>query len=108
MWQKSGSEDSMTYGNAERYVQKLNRRNFAGYNDWRLPTIEELASLMENKKMTGGLYIELMFDNKQKWCWSADQYSSPGSRWVVGFSYGSVTYHLLNYRDYVRVVSSGQ
>ena len=108
MWQKSGSDDYMPYENAERYVQQLNQRRFAGYNDWRLPTIEELSSLMENKKMNRGLYIERVFDNKQRWCWSGDQKRSSGSRWVVDFSNGDADWLLVSSDYYVRGVRFGQ
>ena len=42
MWQKT-PDFSFYYGEAERHCQVL---NFAGYSDWRLPTISELRSLI--------------------------------------------------------------
>jgi hypothetical protein len=43
MWQQ-GSEEKMTYSQA---VTGASSFNLAGYNDWRLPTIKELYSLMD-------------------------------------------------------------
>ena len=88
MWQQSGSDEGMTYKDAQAYVRKLNSRQFAGHSDWRLPTIEELASLMESRSINGR-YIDPVFDKKQRWCWSADKETS-GSAWGAYFDFGGV------------------
>ncbi|MGH7455338.1 MAG: DUF1566 domain-containing protein, partial [bacterium] len=49
MWQQSGSPQFMTHENAEDYVAQLNKDRFAGFGDWRLPTLKEAMSLMEPK-----------------------------------------------------------
>ena len=86
MWQQSGPK--MEYKKAQDYVGDLNRNQFTGYNDWRLPTMEELMSLMEGKK-TDGRYIDPVFDRKLLRCWSADKQES-GEVWVVDFDHGYV------------------
>ncbi|MDM8522850.1 DUF1566 domain-containing protein [Desulfococcaceae bacterium HSG8] len=106
MWQQSGSDDSMTYKNAQAYVRKLNSRQFAGYSDWRLPTVEKLASLLKSKEVNG-LYIDPVFDREQFWCWSSDKRSS-GSAWGVNFYSGNVSWDYLEYNFYVRGVRSRQ
>jgi hypothetical protein len=41
MWQQSGSKKVKSYKEAKEYIKKLNKKQFAGYNNWRLPTLEE-------------------------------------------------------------------
>ncbi|MCP4284259.1 MAG: DUF1566 domain-containing protein [Gammaproteobacteria bacterium] len=111
MWQKSGSKAGLTYEEARQYVEELNHENFAGYDDWRLPTIPELMSLLESKEQSNELYIDPIFDVTQIWVWSADERpvkgeGSSGSAWLVYFNLGGVGWLILNGVNYVRVVRS--
>ncbi|MDM8520772.1 DUF1566 domain-containing protein [Anaerolineales bacterium HSG6] len=55
MWQKSAdtdgdgdidANDKLTWTNLQAYPNTLNAQNYGGHNDWRLPTIKELYSLI--------------------------------------------------------------
>jgi len=94
MWQQSGTIDPMTWRNAHEYIYKLNSERYAGYSGWRLPTIEELASLLEPAKQNANLYIAPVFGTTQLWCWSADKaVSSNNAAWYVSFSSGGIQQH---------------
>lgn len=103
MWQQSGSDESVTYKNANVYITKLNSDQFAGYTDWRLPTLEEAMSLMESSMKNVDLYIDPMFDKNQMWIWMSDLYSA-SCAWVVGFDLGSCNVTSFLPRYYVRAV----
>lgn len=118
MWQQSGSDDDLEYNKALSYIKKLNRERFAGYSDWRLPTIEELMSLLEESQKGNDLFMDEMFDKVQWWCWSADKRSS-GSAWGVYFGSdrvywrdlyvsGKIYWYYLTSDLYVRAVRSCQ
>jgi len=103
MWQQSGSSNRMTCADAEKYVRDLNEKKFVGYNDWRMPTLEEAMSLMEPATKHGDLYIDPVFDKTQRWIWTADRRSA-GMAWVAGFDTGYCIHHLVTNDGFVRVV----
>ena len=68
------------------------------------PTLEELISLLEKDKRNKGLYIDSMFSDKQRWCWTADSRSSGGA-FLVNFFDGEVSF-IRNIILFVRAVRS--
>jgi Protein of unknown function (DUF1566) len=51
MWQQGSAPYKLTFAEAQAYVDTLNTQIFAGYTDWRLPTIKELYSLIDFRGM---------------------------------------------------------
>ncbi|RIK81705.1 hypothetical protein DCC62_01850 [candidate division KSB1 bacterium] len=123
-WQRSGSENAMNHADAESYILDLNSRNFAGHNDWRLPTLEEAMALMEPmvrmrmipkviryffaffSHLPGVLYIDSVFNSGQLWIWTS---STPpaGLAWAVDFYNGYCSNDDADY-SFARAVCSGQ
>jgi hypothetical protein len=101
-WQQSGSPNYMMYNSTKEYIKDLNDNHFAGYDDWRLPTLEEVMSLLEPKKY-GSLYISKVFDQSQSYIWTADKISS-SDPWVVYFFSGHCYDDLVDSSNYVRAV----
>ncbi len=106
MWHQPGSDENMEWENAKKWVRELNSRGYSGYSDWRLPTVEEAASLLESSKSIG-LYIDPIFSNKQERIWTGDEYGSEGA-WGVYFGIGLVFWVKFASEFYVRPVRSGK
>ena len=66
MWQRSPSATVLDRGgDAKSSIETLNKRRDAGFSDWRVPTIEELASLIEARGSQAGpesRFIDPLFD----------------------------------------------
>ncbi len=108
-WQQAVSEYGMTYSNAKVYVEDLNHGQFAGFSDWRLPTLDEAMSLMEPSQTHHGQHINPVFDinTSNDSIWTADQ-EAPGIAWYVSFFYGKCDYYPVAGNLHVRAVRSGQ
>lgn len=97
MWFQSGSSEPVTWQEATQWVSGLRERGYAGYNDWRLPTLEEAVSLLELSRKNGDLYIEPVFSKEQRWMWTGDSHSSESAAWGVYFNYSLVVWYDDNY-----------
>ena len=104
IWQRSGSANYMNYENAKKYIDKLNHDRFAESDKWRLPTLEEAMSVMEPEQKKG-LYINLIFDSKQRFIWTANKVPDDLSTWIVSIDGG---YCQCGYGGCVRAVRSRQ
>ncbi len=91
IWHQSGSDEEMDWPKAKQWVKKLNGKGYAGYSDWRLPTVEEAISLLEPNINPSSLYIDPVFDAKQIGIWTGDENDSADyidGAWSVRFSGG--------------------
>lgn len=88
MWQRGGC-DITTNRNVQKYVQALNDRKFAGFSDWRLPTMEEALSLVRPQRNEKGLHLHPCFSREQPFIFLADQ-RTPGGYWFLDFKQATV------------------
>ena len=90
IWQKGGSLKFLRLDEASEWIKNLNERGFAGFDEWRLPTLEEAMSLIKAEEKRGGLHVDSAFDERQEWIWTADNFSetSIALAWVVDFTSG--------------------
>lgn len=82
-WLRSG-HDITSVLKIRNWVAEVNRQQIGGYDDWRLPTIEEALSLLTPEKDVGGLHLHRCFDAAQPFIFLADQ-RKPGGCWFVDF-----------------------
>ena len=108
-WQKTyekGSFGGMYYwAEIQTVVDNLNKQNYGGYNDWRVPTIKELYSLWNAS--AGWPYIDINYfdikysdeeDLSHAIFWSSDKYTgvlgnisgdTPGAELAFGVNFGT-------------------
>jgi len=108
MWHQSGSEKPLTFKKAKLWVNRLNSRRYAGYSDWKLPTLEEGASLIERSRMNNNLYIDPLFSAKQGAIWTNDAISDYSSQmWLIYFGSAILEWQNVgDVRSHVRPVRS--
>ncbi|MFI3304252.1 MAG: DUF1566 domain-containing protein [Rikenellaceae bacterium] len=47
MWQQGDSKKGLNWEEALEYAAKMNKKRYRGYNDWRVPNVKELQSLVD-------------------------------------------------------------
>ena len=75
------------------------------FNDWRLPTIQELKTLVNYNKINPACDLE---DTKSKCYWSSTPHVSNSHAWQVDFGYGGDVTNRKEVRLLVRCVRDGE
>ncbi len=113
MWHQSGAHNNLSWKRAKKWVGELNEQAYAGFTDWRLPTLEEAVSLIESSENNGNQYINSVFDKSQWSIWTCDISITDGcltldSAWSVNFNHCLISRNnIMTDRKKVRPVRVG-
>jgi hypothetical protein len=107
MWQDNSDASNTSY-RWEEAIEFCQNLSFSGYNDWRLPNINELLSIVDDTKYSPAI-IEVFTNTRSSYYWSATTSAHDKSNaWDVYFYYGSSGYSNKSNSRYVRCVRGGQ
>lgn len=86
MWQRGGLDLSSS-SRMRKGIEQLNAEGFAGYHDWRLPTLEEAMSLLEAAVNAKGLHLHPCFSRAHSFVFTATR-RKPTGYWFVDYLRG--------------------
>jgi hypothetical protein len=85
-WQ-SGGLDICSYRRMSKEIEEIRHNGFAGFTDWRMPTMEEAMSLLEPLVNFKGVHLHPCFSSAQPFIFVAAQ-RKPGGYWFVDYKQG--------------------
>lgn len=95
----------------QSYVEAVNRAGLCGFHHWRLPTREELRSLVDYQLLPPKPTINTGYfpNTLPQFYWSATpDANDPDSAWGIGFTFGYDYSYFKSDQGYVRLVTTGQ
>ena len=104
-WQRCGSGFTLTRGQAAEYIEYLNRERFEGRCDWRLPTTEEILTVLRRPTAHRDFCLPAGFAPSLHWLWSADT-STRKQAWMADIVESHITRQDLDGTASVCAVSS--
>lgn len=93
------------------FIDALNNARFGGYDDWRIPTIKELANIVNHGTVPGEPTIDTVFfpDSQTASYWSSNTHElHTNGAWGVTFSRGHNSFIYKNYSLFARAVRGGK
>lgn len=108
IWQKSDSDTVRDWLEAEEYCQAL---EIDGYSDWRLPTVYELAGILDYSEYNPDVspMLSSVFTGHLGRYWSGTYLAgSAASMWAVDFETGIINRKPFTYNYYARCITDGE
>lgn len=108
---KNQGKCSLAQCNTQSYIDNINKKQLCGSIRWRLPTREELRSIVNYQiKYPGPTIDQRYFPNtRNQFYWSAvPDANDKDSAWGIGFSFGYDYAYFKSDHGYVRLVSDSQ
>lgn len=86
--------DPTTYCNTEAYVSRVNSDGWCGFQDWRMPTIDELKGIISLNQASPDIYANLLPKGTEKAVWSGSPVTNfSGFSWHIylndGYAHGN-------------------
>jgi serine/threonine-protein kinase len=103
-WASLISRLPMAWPETGEYLTELNRENHDSAA-WRLPTVEELATLLQPKERIEDFCSPAWFDQDKPWLWTSDRRSFSAA-WFVDVANGAIMWQDLTCRFYVLAVKA--
>ncbi|MBD3792611.1 MAG: DUF1566 domain-containing protein [Campylobacterales bacterium] len=92
----------VNHNQAKQYCEEL---TIEKYENWRLPTLQELLTIVDYKRYKPALLKEFSYVDDETLYWSNTPYvRSSDEYWGVSFKDGSTSNASINYDRYVRCV----
>jgi len=84
-------DDKYTWQDAtELFIEELNTSEFGGFSDWRLPTIKELACILDYKGFSPTIRTEYFPQTTLDLYWSSTEVACSTNRiWYINFKHGN-------------------
>lgn len=107
MWQDDGvtANAKMTWEEATEYCSGL---KLAGYDDWRLPTVKELLTLVDYAREDPAAIRQIRYVRSEDYWTSVTDVSDRSDAWLVFFESGMVDNYDKTHRRHLRCVRKVQ
>jgi serine/threonine protein kinase len=102
-WQQAGSPYPVSWKQAHGLIADINRQGIYRRCHWRLPTVDELMSLLTPPPHGPDFCMEPVFDSMLKWLWSCDRRSFMAA-WYVSVDMGYVASEDFSAQFFVKAV----
>lgn len=104
-WQRGGSTFALDWYRARDYIERLNHAGVGHRNNWRLPSIEELITLLQPNPTGHDHCLPPVFARRPQRLWSCDRRSFT-SAWYINLNLGFVAWQDFSCHNAIKAVSS--
>ncbi len=104
-WQKEDNGSTLNWDGALKYCEDL---SLANQNDWRLPNIQELESIVDASSFNPAVNTTYFPGTRSSYYWSSTYFMGHAYTCYVNFKSGNTYYISKIWYNYVRCVRGGQ